>query len=188
MMTREDMMRELELLPVWKLRAPLTLPVANLLQVEAPALLVTDLPSTDIVQAPLYCTIESEDGCYLFVLSSAWRDASEDEKLLLRNIFNAMRLKVKTVSSPMLMTDVLLATTSKLLVVMGEAVAQDLLHSTEPLVSLRGIVHELKGMPVIVTFDVKHLLAALSDKPKAWEDLCLAMQKLQSLRSDLKAD
>jgi DNA polymerase len=188
MMTREDMMRELELLPVWKLRAPLTLPLANLLQAETPTSLVTDLPVTDIVQAPLYCTIESEDGSYMFVLSSAWPDAGADEKLLLRNIFNAMRLKVKTVSSPMLMTDVLLAATSKLLVAMGEAVTQDLLQSTEPLVSLRGIVHELKGMPMVVTFDVKHLLTELSDKPKAWEDLCLAMQKLQSLRNDLKAD
>jgi hypothetical protein len=188
MMTREDMMRELELLPVWKLRAPLTQPVANLLQAEAPTSLVTDLPVTDIVQVPLYCTIESEDGSYLFVLSSAWPDAGEDEKLLLRNIFNAMRLKVKVVSSPMLLADVLLANAPKLMVAMGEAVVQDLLQSTEPLVNLRGKLHVCNDLPMLATFDVKHLLTELSDKPKAWEDLCLSMQKLQSLRNDLKAD
>ena len=59
--------------------------------------------------------------------------------------------------------------------VMGRLAAQALLQSSEPFGKLRGQVHELQGIPTIVTHDAPYLLRNPLDKAKAWEDLCLAL-------------
>jgi DNA polymerase len=62
----------------------------------------------------------------------------------------------------------------KLIVALGRFAAQSLLKTSASISSLRGRVHQYEGVPVIVTYHPAYLLRSLTDKSKAWEDLCLA--------------
>jgi uracil-DNA glycosylase len=72
----------------------------------------------------------------------------------------------------------------KIIVAMGRFAVQALTGSTEPLGKLRGRVHALHGSsyaaPVLVTYHPAYLLRNLTDKAKAWDDLLLAMDTLES--------
>ncbi len=35
-------------------------------------------------------------------------------------------------------------------------------------------MHDVEGVPVVVTYHPAYLLRTLTDKARAWEDLCLA--------------
>ena len=59
--------------------------------------------------------------------------------------------------------------------VMGRLAALALLQSHEPFGRLRGRVHSLHGVKTVVTYDAAYLLRTPAEKPKAWDDLCLAM-------------
>ena len=59
---------------------------------------------------------------------------------------------------------------------MGRVAAQALLQRRDPLGQLRGQVHQLHGVPLVVTFDAPYLLRAPADKARAWADLCLALE------------
>ena len=59
---------------------------------------------------------------------------------------------------------------------MGRVAAQTLLQSRKPLGELRSQVHQLHGVPLVVTFDAPYLLRASADKARAWADLCLALE------------
>jgi DNA polymerase len=59
---------------------------------------------------------------------------------------------------------------------MGRVAAQALLQRRDPLGPLRGQVHQLHGVPLVVTFDAPYLLRAPADKARAWADLCLALE------------
>lgn len=69
----------------------------------------------------------------------------------------------------------------KLIVALGKFAAQSLLKSENSIASLRGKLHEYKGIPVVVTYHPAYLLRNMADKGKAWEDLCLARDTMQSL-------
>ena len=62
-----------------------------------------------------------------------------------------------------------------LVLVMGRLAAHTLLQRREPLGQLRGQVHRLHGVPVVVSFDAPYLLRAQADKARAWADLCFAL-------------
>ncbi|SAK59042.1 phage SPO1 DNA polymerase--like protein [Caballeronia temeraria] len=62
----------------------------------------------------------------------------------------------------------------KVIVAMGRFAAQSLLKNEASIASMRGRVHEYRGVPVIVTYHPAYLLRSLQDKSKAWADLCLA--------------
>jgi DNA polymerase len=62
----------------------------------------------------------------------------------------------------------------KIIVALGRFAAQSLLKSEASIASLRGRVHEYRGVPVVVTYHPAYLLRSLPDKAKAWADLCLA--------------
>lgn len=64
----------------------------------------------------------------------------------------------------------------KVIVVLGRFAAQSLLRTTTPIGKLRGTVHRYEGIPVVVTYHPAYLLRTLSDKARAWEDLCLARE------------
>lgn len=222
LMTREDMMRELELLPIWSLRNPLSSPLLQAVEVHAqdaqpsesmsaPVEVVNEVfkevslesawpealpeaapvmptPVADVqalesavFEPQVFRHIVSEDGDWLFVLPNS--EPTEDEALLLRNIFMAMGIRTKSPEAPAITFDLSQAIQPKLVLAIGEVVAQHLLQSTESLANLRGTVHALEGVALVVTYDVAHLLQALSDKANAWADLCLAMQTLQRLKS-----
>ncbi|OIQ95271.1 hypothetical protein GALL_227500 [mine drainage metagenome] len=222
LMTREDMLRELELLPIWSLRNPLPSPLLQVEEVntqEAPPsepvlaavevvnevlkevslesawpealpelapVMPAPVADVQVLVSPVselqvFRHVTSEDGDWLFVLSNT--EPTEDEALLLRNIFMAMGIRSKSQDAPAITLDLLQALQPKLVVAMGEVVAQHLLHSAESLANLRGTAHVLESIALVVTYDVAHLLQARADKANAWADLCLAMQTLQRLKS-----
>lgn len=68
----------------------------------------------------------------------------------------------------------------RIILAMGRFAVQSLLRSSEPIGRLRGRVHEYQGVPLIVTYHPAYLLRNLVDKARAWEDLCLARETLQT--------
>lgn len=64
----------------------------------------------------------------------------------------------------------------KVIVAMGRFAVQSLLKSADPIGRLRGRVHEVGGVPVIVTYHPAYLLRSPGDKGLAWDDLCLARE------------
>ncbi|KND56145.1 Uracil-DNA glycosylase, family 4 [Candidatus Paraburkholderia kirkii] len=62
----------------------------------------------------------------------------------------------------------------KVIVAMGRFATQSLLRNEASIASMRGRVHEYRGVPVVVTYHPAYLLRSLHDKSKAWADLCLA--------------
>ena len=71
----------------------------------------------------------------------------------------------------------------KLVVVMGRFAAQALLGTDASIASLRGQVHRIevagRRVPVVVTYHPAYLLRNMTDKAKAWADLCLARSCLR---------
>jgi DNA polymerase len=63
----------------------------------------------------------------------------------------------------------------KLIVALGKTAATSLLGRDATLGSLRGMVHDYRGTPLIVTYHPSYLLRAPSEKAKAWQDLCFAL-------------
>lgn len=70
----------------------------------------------------------------------------------------------------------------KIIVALGKVAAQNLLQSDDSISSLRGKVHDYSGIPLIVTYHPAYLLRALSEKAKAWKDLCFAVFIMKSLK------
>jgi DNA polymerase len=68
----------------------------------------------------------------------------------------------------------------KLILAMGRFAVQSLLKTGEPIGRLRGRVHEVQGVPVVVTYHPAYLLRNPLDKARSWEDLCLAREVMES--------
>jgi DNA polymerase len=64
----------------------------------------------------------------------------------------------------------------------GRIAAQRLLGTDLALARLRGRVHDLGGVPVIVTYHPAYLLRSPGEKPKAWDDLKIALKVLEGAR------
>jgi DNA polymerase len=69
----------------------------------------------------------------------------------------------------------------KLIVAMGRFAAQTLLGTDATIASLRGRVHRYAGVPLIVTYHPAYLLRTLPDKSKAWADLVFAKKTMANL-------
>lgn len=199
MFTREDILRELELLPVWKLHTPLpTTPMVESAQTPQTETIVagielaetcvesaeTDLPEAAIANetvanhheihavftATLIC---SDDQKWAFVLPADLTGQSAD---LFNNILRALQIKpTQTVHTQQPMQDIQHA---QVVVAMGEIMAQQLLNSAEPLENLRGKQHLIESVQVVVTYHPDALLQHLPNKAKAWDDLCMALNIL----------
>jgi uracil-DNA glycosylase family 4 len=66
----------------------------------------------------------------------------------------------------------------RLIVALGKSAATTLLDVDATIGSLRGRVHDYRGVPLVVTYHPAYLLRNLPDKAKAWEDLLLARRTL----------
>lgn len=64
----------------------------------------------------------------------------------------------------------------KVILAMGRFAVQSLLKTSEPIGKLRGRVHTVQGVPVVVTYHPAYLLRNPADKALAWADLCLARE------------
>jgi uracil-DNA glycosylase family 4 len=71
----------------------------------------------------------------------------------------------------------------KLIVALGKVAAANLLATDASVASMRGRVHEYRGTPLIVTYHPAYLLRNLTDKAKAWADLCFAVRTMEGLRA-----
>jgi DNA polymerase len=192
-MTQEDVLRELELLPMWHLRASLTplapaaqaessVPVMPTAHVAAPVVVEPD-EAAQVAPEPIaalaWTQVASTDGAWLFVSLTA--SLSADEWQLLQNMAKAMRISL---SPPQAMTDpshALSASQANMLIAFGEASAQQLLASQASLPTLRGQLHACHGRTLVATYALNHLLQQPLDKAHTWHDLRLAMQALADL-------
>ena len=67
----------------------------------------------------------------------------------------------------------------KIILAVGRIAAQTLLNTEAPLSKLRGKVHTLDGVPLVVVYHPAYLLRSLLEKRKAWQDLQLAVQTVK---------
>lgn len=197
-MTQEDVLRELELLPMWHLRAgfaPLApevhaaspvqvIPAAHvaapvLPEQAAPEVVVLEPVLPEPAVALAWTQVASTEGVWLFVSPTA--SLSADEWQLLQNMAKAMRISLNAAQP---MTDpghALSASPAKMLIAFGAAAAQQLLASQASLPTLRGQLHACHGRPLVATHALDHLLQQPLDKAQTWHDLRLAMQALADL-------
>jgi DNA polymerase len=65
----------------------------------------------------------------------------------------------------------------RMIIALGKTAAVSLLGMSPetPVGQLRGRVHQLNGIPLVVTYHPAYLLRKPADKAKAWQDLCLAL-------------
>ena len=183
MMTREDMLRELELLPVWQLRVPAQLQpqpaetaptqVTEPAQVIEPAQTLAEVIS---VQAAFsYSLIVSSDKKWAFVLPAS-PDLSASQAILFNNILQALKIDKTNKSVLTSFVDI----NASVIIAMGESAAQALLNSADSIESLRNKTHTVENIPLIVTYHPHDILLNLANKAKTWDDLCMAMKMLQA--------
>jgi DNA polymerase len=75
----------------------------------------------------------------------------------------------------------------RLIVALGRVAAVNLLARDATIASLRGRVHQYRGIPLIVTYHPAYLLRNLPDKAKAWADLCFAVETMRALKEQAGA-
>ncbi|MGH8371677.1 MAG: uracil-DNA glycosylase [Gammaproteobacteria bacterium] len=63
-----------------------------------------------------------------------------------------------------------------LILAVGRIAAQNLLDTDTPIGKMRGQLHQVAGIPVVVTYHPAYLLRSPSEKRKAWEDLKFAVR------------
>lgn len=68
----------------------------------------------------------------------------------------------------------------RIILAMGRFAVQSLLRSTAPIGQLRGRVHRYQGVPLVVTYHPSYLLRNLTEKARAWDDLCLALDTAEA--------
>ena len=71
----------------------------------------------------------------------------------------------------------------KLIVALGKVAAVNLLAREATVSSMRNKVHQYRGIPLIVTYHPAYLLRSLSEKARAWEDLCFAVDTMEGLQN-----
>lgn len=69
----------------------------------------------------------------------------------------------------------------RLIVALGKTAVTRLTNSDASMASLRGKLHEYRGIPVIATYHPAYLLRNLPEKMKAWEDLLLARRTMAAI-------
>ena len=70
----------------------------------------------------------------------------------------------------------------RIILAVGRVAAQNLLGSDAPVGRLRGRLHDLDGIPLVVTYHPAYLLRSPSQKKKSWDDLCLATTAMVEAR------
>jgi len=71
----------------------------------------------------------------------------------------------------------------RLIIALGRVAAVNLLARDASVASMRGRVLDYNGTPLIVTYHPAYLLRSLTEKAKAWEDLCFAVKTMKELHA-----
>lgn len=72
----------------------------------------------------------------------------------------------------------------KIIIAVGRVAAQKLLKSTAPMKELRGKVHKIDHIPLVVIYHPAYLLRFLGQKRTTWQDLKLALKTYQLLAKE----
>jgi DNA polymerase len=67
----------------------------------------------------------------------------------------------------------------KIILAVGRVAAQSLLKTNKSLADLRGVIHQVEGVPLVVVYHPAYLLRSLHEKKKAWQDLQLAIKQIK---------
>lgn len=67
----------------------------------------------------------------------------------------------------------------KMIVALGKVASNALLGRDATLASLRGKLHDYRGIPLVVTYHPAYLLRTPSEKAKTWQDLCFAVKAME---------
>ncbi|HSI24128.1 MAG TPA: hypothetical protein VK952_00760 [Methylotenera sp.] len=192
MMIRDDVLRELELLPAWKLRAPIESVltqhvVVEKLEVTQVTIIATEesekkpaIEKPNNAAAIQYEITLSEDKQWAFVCEldlPAGVDVGL-QNALFKNILHALSIEKHSRMQLTNLADI----QANVVIAMGELVAQALLNIQQPLEDLRGKLHPIGNAQLVVTYDIAHMLNKPPDKAKVWQDLCLASSYLQGLQ------
>lgn len=70
----------------------------------------------------------------------------------------------------------------KIILAVGRISAQNLLKTDKPIGQLRGRVHSLNGIPLVVVYHPAYLLRSPLEKRKAWQDLQLAITTFDEIK------
>ena len=178
-LSREDMLRELELLPMWQLRAPL-LPAKPPVELILAELNNKDEAATETAIAADTLTeahqiVMSDDKKWAFICADSTQFSA-----LQASLFNNILLALHVNKTHTMQAQDLTNVNANVLIIMGESTAQSLLKTDANIDSLRGKVHLLASLPVIVTYHPQDLLQHLPTKAKMWDDLCLALSCLNA--------
>ena len=174
MMTREDMLRELELLPMWQLRAPEPLQPQPAETAPGVNPIIAESAKAPGAQNAFNLTL-SADKKWAFIMP-----ASLDLTALQSSLFNNILLALKIDKTNKTVLTSLGDIEAKVIIAMGETAAQRLLNSAESIESLRGKTHTCENVPLIVTYHPHDMLQNLANKAKTWDDLCMAMEIMRA--------
>jgi len=202
LMTREDVLRELELLPVWQLKAPLPsapempalTPVQTNVIENAP--LLSQIIEPVIEPAPLdsahvevaaatapFRLLISDNASMAFALDTSSGD-TQDVETLLSNMLKAININC-SIDIAEATTATLAEHSAKLVVVMGEAATHSLMGQSQTIDDWRSAQSAsalyYQNLPVVITYHPAFLLKNTAYKAKAWVDLCTAKRILQGL-------
>jgi len=199
-MTREEILKELELWPLWTLRQPLpdlttfisAEPLEsshsqqrNLLSHANTEIAVDDIADLDgksLEEAETASEIQFQcyetDGGFCVAVHQLIA-LSKDERLLWDNICRAMRLPMRLVENAATVNDLTNKKSAKVIMLIGESTAQRVFNTTESLEVLRTKPLTFADKPCVVTYDLAYLLKQSQDKSKAWDDFCLVLDLMQ---------
>lgn len=183
-MMQEEILKELELWPVWRLKVALpeiTTPNVAIPNVTIPSVEAIEPLPEEVDHSPLLKAYESEYGRCLMLHAAC--DFTQEEEKLWANMCKAMGINATLMQGNVRVKDCLNALTPAVLILFGEEAAQTVLQSNKTIDDLRGTQHFYQhsltiNVPAIVTYDLKHLLQQLPDKAKAWDDLRSALKLL----------
>jgi len=127
----------------------------------------------------------SESGVLLSNMLRAVGLGNPRESAYLINVIKSSMQAVEPASVGelnQLLTKKIAEVNPRIILVVGQLSAQNLLQSKEPLARLRAkaLKHPETGTDVVVTYYPSYLLSKPMDKRKAWEDLKLAMRLLET--------
>lgn len=170
--TREDVLRELELLPVWKLRASLTTETQVEVKDDVKSAVKTEIKAEvlpAIAESSAYICTTSDDKKWAFIWPASHM-LSDLQRTLFSNILVALKIAKSTQLQLTNVEDI----NASVIIVMGEVAAQQVLNTKESIEDLRCRTHLLNNIHAIVTYHPSDMLHNLQLKSKAWGDFCLA--------------
>jgi DNA polymerase len=192
-MTREDILHELELLPVWKLRVP---PVVQAVVVSAPDVVVKAEPQVDSVLSPE--PVIADAVVPIPVVQKPEVEKPEAEKIVKQWAFVCGASSTQVDECALLMSNIIKATHLELadyvllneiqalaiyqvgdILLFGLDMANKYLNASEiDLGSLRGQYHMVEDVRCWVTYHPEQMLQDPLLKREVWRDICAAMPKL----------